>query len=615
MKKYLKHIFIYVFIGLVSFVYGQNPVSYPLKVVNGVEYYVYTVQIGEGLYSISKRFGVSQSDINNINPQIQDGLKAGAVILIPKSVENIQQVSTKSETETQEYILHKVEKKQTLFAISRLYNVPQDEILKANPEITDGLRLGDTIRIPVKRQTTSVKEKKDTNWNQRNEKSEEKQSKDKDKKHSDKNNLNPYTQKDPGFTIHKVQSKETLYSLSRLYNVTVEDIIQYNPEAGKKLKSGMELRIPLQKKNTQTAINTVSNSTIYKKPFKKDTYKIAYLLPFMLDDSKAQDATIYKFLEFYKGSLLAIREARKAGVNYEIYTFDTEKTESKLYSVINKAEMLKMDLIVGPAYTSQIPILTDFARRRKIYTIVPFSSNVDDIENNPYIFQFNPDKSLQNAFVVNSLKTKFQDANIILVDIDNSYQSDEDNNFFNHIDTKLDRANVNFIRVSKSDLVSKPLQKYLISGRRNVLIFDTYKLSSVQPYLNDLYEASKKYDIGVIGQYSWRDEKGKKPKMYYVSPFMADSERNTNASTYEAAYTHYYGKLRGDKNPRYDIIGYDITKYFLSLMKKDDFRLNDDIKNAKVNGIQSDMFFKRMSNNGGFINQQLFLIEDPAKRN
>lgn len=613
MKKYLKYIFIYIFICFVSFAYGQNSAYYPSKTINGVEYYIYTVQSGEGLYAISKKFGVSQSDINNANPQIQDGLKAGAVILIPKSDSNIQQTVQQNEKDTQDYILHKVEKKQTLFAISRLYNVSQDDILKANPEITDGLRLGDTIRIPVKKQTNGAKDRKDLDQSRKNERGDEKHNRDKGKK--ELTQTSQYDERNSDFAIHKVQSKETLYSLSRQYNVTVEEIIQYNPEAGKKLKSGMELRIPLQKKNVQISTTTKPSNNFIKKPFKKDTYKIAYLLPFMLDDNKAQDATVYKFLEFYKGSLLAVREARKAGVNYEIYTFDTEKTESKLYTVINKAEMLKMDLIIGPAYTAQIPILTDFARRRKIYTIVPFSSNIDDIENNPFVFQFNPDRSLQNAFVVNSLKSKFQDANIILIDIDNNNQYDDENNFFSHIDTKLDRANVNFIRVSKSDLATKTIQKYLISGRRNILIFDSYKLATVQPYLNELYEASKKYDVGVIGQYSWKDEKGKKPKMYYVAPFMSDSERASKATTYENAYTHFYGKLRGDKNPRYDIIGYDITKYFLSLMKKDDFKLNDDLKNVKVTGIQSDMFYKRVNNNGGFINQQLFLIEDASKRN
>lgn len=621
MKKYLKNIFITVFLCCLSIIYAQSPDNYPVKTISGVTYYIYTVQSGEGLYSISKKFGVSQSDINNANPQIQDGLKAGAVILVPKTNPATVTTSTSpSDVESTEYIMHKVEKKQTLFAISRLYNVSQDDIIKANPQIENGLRVGDTIRIPQKKiqQATESNKEKPTKQDKKKDK-EIKEKKDEEKPKEKVSGVSPVSNLHIGsegaYIIHVVQPKETLYSLGRQYNVSVNDIIQLNPGTETSLKAGTELKIPALKNSTASTVTKKTETYIpSKKTYKKDTYKIAYLLPFMLDD-KTQDATVNKFVEFYMGSLLAVKEARNNNTNYEIYTYDTEKSESKLYTVMNKPEMQKMDLIIGPAYSAQVPILADFAKRREIYTVVPFSSNIDDIDNNPYVFQFNPDKSLQSFFVVNALKNRFQDANVLLVNIDNSTQSDEDNDFFNFIDTKLENSNIDYKKVSKSDLFTKSIQKFLISGRRNIIIFDTYKLSSVQSYLNELYDLGKQFDVSVIGQYTWRDEKGKKPKMYYVAPFMNDSQRSTNATNYESEYTNHYGKLRGGKNPRFDMIGYDITKYFLSLMTKDEFKINDETKNLKASGMQSDMFFKRTTNNGGFMNQQLFLIEDAAKRN
>ena len=132
-----------------AIIYAQKPV-YSTKVIDGTEYYIYQVEAGEGLYTISKKFGVSQADINNANPQIHDGIKAGQEILIPKTGKQIQP-ETNNSNDKDGFILHTVEKKQTLFAISRKYDVSQEEIREANPQIANGLKTGDVLRIPVKR--------------------------------------------------------------------------------------------------------------------------------------------------------------------------------------------------------------------------------------------------------------------------------------------------------------------------------------------------------------------------------------------------------------------------------------------------------------------------------
>lgn len=83
------------FISLLS--WGQQD-NFPVKKINGTDYYVYTVQQGEGLYSISKRFGVSQAEINNLNPQIHEGLKAGQEIVIPVNEKNVKNTITSSQS-------------------------------------------------------------------------------------------------------------------------------------------------------------------------------------------------------------------------------------------------------------------------------------------------------------------------------------------------------------------------------------------------------------------------------------------------------------------------------------------------------------------------------------
>ncbi len=130
MNKLVRFLLLAGFILLNISVFAQQS-SYPTKQINGKEFYIYTVQQGEGLFSISRRFEVTQAEINTLNPEIQNGLKAGQKILIPvvKKVvpEQKSTTQTKAEEKTQtkpentnnqEFITHTVKKRQTLFAIS-----------------------------------------------------------------------------------------------------------------------------------------------------------------------------------------------------------------------------------------------------------------------------------------------------------------------------------------------------------------------------------------------------------------------------------------------------------------------------------------------------------------
>ena len=64
----------------------------PIKVVDGVEYYYYTVKAKETLYSLSRQFEMSQEDMLKYNPSLADGLKAGATLYFP--VDELNQVTT-----------------------------------------------------------------------------------------------------------------------------------------------------------------------------------------------------------------------------------------------------------------------------------------------------------------------------------------------------------------------------------------------------------------------------------------------------------------------------------------------------------------------------------------
>ena len=106
-------------------------------------------------------------------------------------------------------VLHKVQSGQTLYSLARRYGATVAEIQTENPELSQGLKVGQTIKIPygkVPEKATEV--------------------------------VNTAKAK-----IHTVGSGETLYSISRRYGVSVDDIKRWNNLPNNNLSSGQKLRV------------------------------------------------------------------------------------------------------------------------------------------------------------------------------------------------------------------------------------------------------------------------------------------------------------------------------------------------------------------------------------
>ena len=103
----------------------------------------------------------------------------------------------------QSYIIHQVEEKETLFAISRRYKTPVNEIVKTNDELKNGLKIGQRIRIPFVEKSAIP----------------------------------------TGAKLHSVAPGETMFSIARSYNVTVNDLMTWNDLKGNDLSVGQALMI------------------------------------------------------------------------------------------------------------------------------------------------------------------------------------------------------------------------------------------------------------------------------------------------------------------------------------------------------------------------------------
>jgi len=148
-----------------------------------------------------------------------------------------------STCKAQKFTTHAVKKGETLESIAQQYNVTPYTILQLNKEIKQGdaLRANTILVIPKGGTATASSSRPELN----------NQNKDSD--------IQELDEEEPiGFTSYRVRRKETLYSISKRFNITEEDIKKYNPVLySSGLQKKMSLKIPKYRR-VRTKENTIS---------------------------------------------------------------------------------------------------------------------------------------------------------------------------------------------------------------------------------------------------------------------------------------------------------------------------------------------------------------------
>jgi len=611
MKKQLANYILAGFLILTFSLAGQNH-NYPTKKVNGIEYYVYTVQVSEGLFAVARKFDTTPDEVSKANPYLKNGLKAGQEILVPVTNKSAKNIKSETPTKTTlQFTQHKVEKKQTLFAISQKYNVSQEELIKYNPEIEKGFKEGLILRIPVahKDAKPTVKETVSTVA-------------------SAPAIAKPISapaataNKSQQFTTHTVKQDETLFSICKRYNVEIKDVVKANPGSEIKITVGTDLKIPLKsdspkvKEPKNETIKAESKAVVEKpvtpKVIEKKMIRIAFLLPFMLDQA-TKEAKFDRFINFYSGALIAIEQAKDKGISFEIYTFNTDNSDEKLTEALASPELKSVDLLIGPAFTNHVPMVSNFAKENKINTLIPFTGKVSDIEDNPYLFQFNPGADTELSYLMELLSGKYKNTHVVFAEIPGVNPLDDGKLKADALRKELTKGRKTFSTLELSGSNSGDFASVLKKGEKNLIVFNTDKFQNVSSYINSLSLYAPNFDVTVLSQYSWRNQAEKTPKSIYLSPFISTMNIGQEGE-FNKKFDQYYGKDLTNESPRYDVLGYDLTNYFITLISKYGSKFGTKISStSSISGIQSQPIFERNAPDAGFINQRVYLGEDKAR--
>jgi LysM repeat protein len=551
--------------------------------------FYHTVERGQTVYSIARMYNVKPEDVYRLNIGSDEGIKIGHKLRIPQKNDPNKPGSDDTATA---YIYHTIQSKETLYGVSRKYELEPKCIVEANPGLThETFSAGKIIRIPANITKIPVNEVVET----------------------DAGNKEVY---------YKVPARETLYNICKQFKTTEKELLKLNPELAGGLRTGMTLRIPLRinvndipaaEAPAPQEVNALLEVKTPAKPVKMA--KIALLLPYDAD-SNINSASGNRIIEYYEGILLAVDSLRKQGYSSELFVYDIGDGIAKLQNIItDKAdELSKTNLIIGGVSNEQIKLIADFARTYNIKYVIPFTSKNDEVLNNACIFQVNtPQQYLYDNAALAAVNL-YSKHNIVFVEIkDKEEQTDFIKTFKQLLkERKIDYKDIVYREIG----FDVKLLGATSSDKPNVILPTSASLEAlnkIKTVLRSVAYTHADLNISLFGYPIWQtyykdclDDFHDLNACIYTL-FYADNMNSAVQNFYDK-YKNWYSKSPLSFFPKYAMLGFDTGMFFFGAVHKYGENFETELDKMKYQSIQTGFNFERVNNWGGFINTNIYLV-------
>ena len=427
------------------------PILYdPYAKIDTTKYTVYLVKPKEGKWRVAYKHGIMVEELENLNPEIKgNDLKINQRLIVPKN-----KAETKPEAD-KNFIYYEVKPLETLFSLSKRFDISQEELIRLNPELTDGLKAGQVLKIPKKKPA--------------GEKSP--------------------VQEDGKFIYHVVKPKETVYRITKKYNISNADLMKYNPELKDGLKAGMTLRIPRPdfrivfdirsplffriEKILSPKEHTVN---LLEGIDKEQHYKFAVLLPLKLNNVvdaglDCNDPVVKsKVLDYYAGVKAAVDSLKNMGINVDFDLFDTKGSAYVTEQILMNRDLSDYDFVLGPLYQNNI--------RKTLEAMVSFNTPVvvpsfKSVSAYPNLVQTATDSASLAEHMISYIQGIRSNENVVVV-FDEPASS-----IANTVASRLGTMHKLEARGGKEGNWVKPedLRKLLVPHKKNLIVIVTGDLS------------------------------------------------------------------------------------------------------------------------------------------
>ncbi|MGE4586663.1 MAG: LysM peptidoglycan-binding domain-containing protein [Mangrovibacterium sp.] len=491
---------------------------------------------------------------------------------------------------------YRVKKKDSLYFIARRYGLEVEDILRYNPQARDGIEKGMILRIPDPDELERMRVPVSVSHPAGKEGKQDGQQSDTETP----NSLGAEFSREVVLDTLSLGSRPGRFSIGKTYHV------------------GLLLPFYLP------ANDTINRIRITPEELMADSltaFRMENSAGFPVDSFRQREESIVfprsaNFLHFYEGVLLAVDSMRKAGMDVRLHVFDTDQKKQVVDSLVNTGKLDGLDLIVGPIFPELQGTVSEFARTRQIPVVSPLSSAGNFESSNPWYFKVNPDKDVLIRRTVDYLSGICPDKNVIVVRT-GLYRHLPEARLVDLLRERMqvsgERDSTGHIRFREYTLASSGtggLENLLQKERDNIILIPSDTEARISEVVTSLNSLTGEFPVTLVGLSSFpryrsiQTEYFHRSKLTFLSPYYV----NYRDSLVNRFIRSFRAEFAAEPN-QYSFQGYDVAFYFLSAL----FRYGRDFRSClshmQVHLLQSEPSFVRVSQEGGFLNQGLFVIQ------
>lgn len=578
------------------------------------------VSKGETITQIAKKYHTTNNVVFLLNPEAVDGVVEHQVLKIPIT-SNVQ---------------HQVEAKETVYGISKKYNIPIEKLYDLNPGLKEyGLKVdqflnltasagtsktiliekGETIYGIAVKNNTTVSELYDLNPGLRESGLKVGHSIKLPNKVETKPVLSniQLNNNDIGQTpkIIVVKPKETIYNITKSNNITQEELLKWNPELRSGLKEGDTLIVGFEKTTASVPSNSNTETAATKKielSLSNDgiTRELVFLLPFNIATNNFLNPSIYKnlksnkflnmTLEFYSGAQLAINDLKNKNYPLNIKFVDSKETNSTLdvNTLKEDFDFASTDVIIGPFFQKNVDEVSETFKNQQTIIVSPLSTS----KGKPYARQIHtmPNNGIIKIEMLKYLVSK-QERIIAIADGDKTSKS-----YFN-----ANYPSISVLSIRKNEKVAaETLRNLFVVDGINYVVYEASSPTTSIELVRTLKSLQSEYDIRLAGlEKNETLDSSDIPMedlvaLQYTFPSVTNDSKTYKKNNFDTKYKTAYGKTP----TRFATRGYDVTYDVITRMFESD-------ENANIFDYGSQQIenkFSYINENGGVYNNAVYIL-------
>lgn len=594
MKAEFKYI---IFVLALLATWSATALDLPVKRISGIDYYCYEVDRPETASEIAKKLGITYDDLLRCNPAATKSIRIGSTLFFPvhEFPEDNQNLpgQTSSTAGIDSPTRYRVSKGETLYGISRNFDVTPDDIVELNPSAKNGVRDGQMILIPHADARTNIVHPAS----------------------------NPPTAPRPTVSAPVQPEPSPEPSGAPLQAAVVpptEQPLAESPQTSSVDQPSLAPAEPIatseiDDEREQPGVDTITPGSI------------ALILPLMLDSPDTENKNSRTANEFVRGFMLGVKSLSDRSYPCTINVYDSKGSTEQIEQLLTLPEVASADVLIAHDDAAKAALFGPFSIENEVYSLNLFAAHDSTYLTNHFFMQANIPAQLMYEKAADALMRAFEGYTPVF--LASKGGRGEKVPFTNYLSQRYQQQGIVPIEIVFDGMFTSIDTDAFSDDKRYVFIPVSGSLSEFNKFSGTLLTMRQNADdpsrFALVGYPDWTTFRGEALETLHrlnatiYSRFYCN-DTSLSINKFNQTFEQTYGSRPLEQVPSQAIMGYDAARYILSNMTDNEGAFTP-VMPTPFRGLQSTYMFAEINSDepaasdesaprAGYANTSLYII-------